>query len=218
MRKRITAGLLAAAIASATLVPATSAFASAAQQVDFSVSAPDTAPATENGVVVTVTADSDTEIVRLRYGTQTINLRRVAGDRFQGTFPLDGAKAGETRNFKVEACDRNGHVIGEKSDTIHIKDGRQTARYGVQISLKASKTFVRAGKKITLSGYLKSEHSGERVRISFKASGDSEYTYVTSTTTDSNGYYSKRVTADEDGTWKVSFRGSVSRTVYVNTK
>ena len=85
---------------------------------------------------------------------------------------------------------------------------------------------MKAGNKITLSGYLRSEHSGlsgEKVRIYFKASGGSEFTYVASSWTDSQGYYSKKVTADEDGTWKAVFfgagtKGSASRTVHVNTK
>ncbi len=240
MRKRITAGLLAAAVATAALVPATSAFAATAgttvpaataqtgPPVDLSVSAPATAPASGDGVPVTVTADADTAVVRLKYGSRTINLTRVGGDKFQGTLPLDGAKVGERRSFVVEARDKDGKVLGRKTDTIQISNERHAkhARHSARISLKASKTSVEAGKKVTLSGYLRSEHSGlpgENVRIYFQASGSSEYTYVSSIWTGSRGYYSEKVPVQEDGTWKAVYVGGhgnrpASRTVSIDAE
>lgn len=82
------------------------------------------------------------------------------------------------------------------------------------LSLNATPEPVKKGKKLTAKGVLKVNgkvFSGATVKVYFKATGASAYTYKGAARTNAKGVYTKAFTATRSGVWKAVYAGSNAR-------
>jgi hypothetical protein len=89
-----------------------------------------------------------------------------------------------------------------------------TVKRPASLTLDASPEPVKKGKTLTGKGTLKIDGkllSGAQVKIYFKATGATSYTYKGAATTNSKGAYSKSFTASKTGIWKATYAGSTTR-------
>jgi hypothetical protein len=86
------------------------------------------------------------------------------------------------------------------------------------VTLNASPEPVRKGARITAKGLLKVNgkvFARAGVKIYFKATGATTWTYRGTATTDSKGVYSKKFTATRSGVWKAVYEGDLKRAAAV---
>lgn len=90
----------------------------------------------------------------------------------------------------------------DESDTV---SKQLTARPKLPISLAARDYTVRDGKKTTLYGWLKNGKANKTVQL-WRKRGNGDYIKWKTTTTEADGYFSKRVTVNKTYTYKAKYR------------
>ncbi|MCC5574360.1 hypothetical protein IMZ11_01735 [Microtetraspora sp. AC03309] len=219
MRTRMTAGLLAATVGAVALIPAASAFAATAGPGATSTAKPTATAAAQPTPTTGAYGGSGKgqEAGKGKAGKggdgHGANDRRDRRDptsvTVRGVINGAGGGAGSGTGGGAGTASGSANPGGTASQGKPVGYGKSVRR------TTADQDKGSRNRQVTLSGYLTSKGaglSGQKISLSFKPSGRSTYTYVTSATTGAKGYYSVKVPGGTGGTWKADFSGTGTKT------
>jgi len=134
---------------------------------------------------------------------------------YKGSLKICGSYgAGKFEADVYGALVPEGATSDDDFDLTNVVTVGFTVKRPSSLTLDASPEPVKKGKTLTTKGTLKIDGkvlSGAQVKIYFKATGATSYTYKGAATTNSKGIYSKSFTASKTGIWKATYAGSTTR-------
>ncbi|WP_328463291.1 hypothetical protein OHA21_37555 [Actinoplanes sp. NBC_00393] len=104
--------------------------------------------------------------------------------------------------------------VGGEFEFTNVVKKSITIKRPSKLTLNAAPEPVAKGKKLTAKGTLKIDGkalSGAKVKVYFKATGATAWTYKGTAVTTGTGAYSKKFTATKTGTWKAIYEGTGKR-------